>query len=205
MVDFGSWDAGFITTNGNSMAMPGFGQTHTDLVDANGASTGINLLVTDSFYPWWNTSGTTASTIFPASASRDGFYVTATDFGAGAPDPTGGFELQNLDPAYTYDVLLYGSRAGVSDVRESQYTVTGAGIQVLLLNASGNVDNYVVATGVVPDANGKITIDVAAGPNNNHSAQLAYINLVTLTAVPEPASVTLLALGATALLRRRRV
>ncbi len=152
----------------------------TNAIDNNGLATGITLTVTDAFWPGWNQSGITSPTgdaaIFDGLATRDSLFGCTVTFD-GYLEPTAGFTLSGLSttPGVTYTFTFFASRLGVTDNRETAYTVAGANTGVAYLDASNNVANVAVVAGIQPDAGGRITVALSPGPNNNNASGFYYI------------------------------
>ncbi|MBX3740622.1 MAG: hypothetical protein KF712_06500 [Akkermansiaceae bacterium] len=175
-----------------------------DLRDIGNAATGIRLEVTGAFRGV-NNNGATNSTLFPASATGDSFFGHTVASGSfPAPTfPNGQFTLSGLNPSETYNILFYASRTGAGVNRETVYTAIGGnGSQSEALNAT-NTNGSVTVTGLTPDAEGKIVINVGPGANNTTTEKFFYIGAMEITSVPEP-SVALLGAGAAAFLLVRR-
>ncbi|MCA8967443.1 MAG: PEP-CTERM sorting domain-containing protein, partial [Planctomycetes bacterium] len=188
--------------------------THTqdplfNLIDTDGLGTGISLIVTDPFWPGSNTGGTGApggdAAGIPASATADNLFGSLVSFG-GFLEPTGGVTFGGLDAsgATRYDFLFFASRMSVTDVRETQYDLTGANAGMALLDASNNTDNVAWIRGIQADANGEIVLNVTAGPNNTNSNGFYYLGYLQITTVPAPSSIAFFGLGSLAAVRRRR-
>ena len=133
----------------------------------------------------------------PTDLTRDIVYNRATD-GAEV------FSFNNV-PAGTYDLYFY-SVNGFHQSSITQFTITTGGIASdTATNASASTfafeDNYVALDGLSP-VGGTIagTIFDASGIANNGSS----FNGFQLVQLPEPASLSLLALGGVMLLRRRK-
>lgn len=179
--------------------------------DSDNNLTPVGLEITDTFFQIGEPSQlgseapTGAAADYPVDATDDYFFGHVGSFAGADDNPYGEVQLFNLDPNSTYDFTFFGSRTGVNDDREAIYTVTGANTLSGTLNASNNNAEVLTLAGITPDANNEITIGVGVGPNNNNSNGFYYINVMQVDRViPEPASLSLLALGATALLRRTR-
>lgn len=158
-----------------------------NLIDKDAVTTGAVLTVDDSF-DLVNTAGTTspnAAIPFPSSSTRDSFFGEAVAFN-GNTNASGGFTLSGLDTSKFYSFNIFSSRTGVSDNRETQFTVTGATSAVSSLNASNNTALTAYILNIKPDAAGKITFKAEKGPNNNNSNGFFYLNALELITSAQP-------------------
>ncbi len=175
-------------------------------VDDTGASTGINVMVDDSFYLNRNPNGPTTptgdATIFEGSATRDSLFGCMNPF-YGTADPTAGLLFWGLDTQKEYNFTIFASRGTTSDNREAMYTIDGVNSGVAYLDAGNNTGNVAVISGIIPNASGEISLDITAGPSNNNSYGFFYIGAIKMDVVPEPATMSLLLIGAAVALRRR--
>ncbi|WP_428388354.1 PEP-CTERM sorting domain-containing protein [Mucisphaera sp.] len=179
--------------------------------DSNNNLTPVGFEITDTFFQIGEPSslGTTtpggAAASYPGTATDDYFFGHVAAFAGAEPNPLGQFKLFNLDAGNTYDFTFFASRTGVGDIRDAKYTVKGAASASVVLDAANNTDQVAVISGISPDGNGEIFIDVEPGPNNSNTVGFYYLGTleVGINAIPEPASIGLLGLGALALLRRR--
>lgn len=211
-IDFGS--SSTRTTGWNNVTTTTVGVAVANLTDSVAQSTGIQLEITDRF-SGVNTGGTTSATSgFPINATRDSFYGIAEGknfSGFLEDDGNSTIVFSGLAANTTYTFRFYASRAGQTDNRETAYEVVGGNSSTVFLNASSNVSNSVVTTAITPDADGRITLNVSAGPNNNEATNgfyyLGFVEITTASTIPEPSTFAFLAgLVAAALagLRRRR-
>lgn len=194
LFDFGPASA--ITTNGAAPADPlnhwnnitesigtsANGQL-TNLITAGGTPTDIHLVMLSRFNGV-NENGTTTSTAFPGTATRDSLYGNTETFN-NRSNIFPAFKLTQLNPSRTYSFTFYASRTAANDNRETSYTVNGQNSGQAALNAANNVDATVTVPGIVPDTNGDITISLAPTPNNNNSFHFTYLNAMRVDAVPE--------------------
>ena len=96
--------------------------------------------------------------------------------------------LSGLDNSLTYDLLLYGA---TDLVGLSQYTVTGDGAaQTLTLATQNNATETSLFSGIAPNADGVITIDLVSDNTTDLTDRgFAVLNtlIVTTTSIdPEP-------------------
>lgn len=141
---------------------------------------------------------------YPVDATDDYFFGHVTGFAGADPNPLGQFKLFDLDPSLTYDFTFFASRQTVNDTRDATYSVAGSNSLMGSLNASNNNTEVLKLSGISPDANNEIFVDVTPGPNNDNGIGFYYINLMQVDAVPEPGSLLLAGLSGLVLLRRRR-
>jgi len=179
-----------------SVVTSDFGEMY-DLVTTNGTPTTISLRMLSRFNGV-NENGTTGSTRYPASATRDSLYGNTGLFG-GLENVTPVFQVVGLNPGASYSLSFYASRTGVSDNRETRYTVTGSTEQTVDLNVANNVDNVATLAGVAANDLGEITIALTPGPNNSNSGTFfTYLGVMSLQAVADPATRLLFDFGASA-------
>lgn len=92
----------------------------------------------------------------------------------------------------------------MADNRETVYTVTGLNSGSAILNATENVLNIASVSNIIPAA-GAITVALTPSAANNNGNHFTYLNVLRLTAVPEPSRAMLGMTGAAfCLLARRR-
>lgn len=177
-VDFGLWFSGYPFNNlkdpwdpGSDLAAP-----ILNMIDDQGNNTGFALAITDGFSAvndqgaWGNSLG------LPDEVAVDAFWGDMWM-------PDGQITLSNLNRSHRYDLLFYGSRRDVGDNRETVYEVTGANSGSASLNTSNNNSEVAIVTGIIPDAEGNITILTKAGPNNNTPEKFYYLN--SMVVAPE--------------------
>ncbi len=145
----------------------------TNLVTTNGtASTATFQMV--SRFNGANANGATTATVFPTTATQDSLFGNTEAF-SGLANIKPAFKLTGLDPANVYSFTFYGSRTGVTDNRETRYTVTGTVSASADLNAANNTNNIVSVSGVRPTAAGEVTVELNPGPNNNNANHFTYL------------------------------
>lgn len=134
-----------------------------------------------------NGNGTTAG-IFPSGASADSFYGQTGDNLGFTDNGLGRFEFRGLDPSRYYTFTFFASRTNVSDRRDTDFLLSGAGTQTVTLDAANNVSDCVIAHRVSPDASGVIALQVSAGTANNSSKRYYYLGAVRVTVGTKDAS-----------------
>ena len=142
------------------------------LVDSEGNSVEVQILVTQLFDGTADTSGTTESSLFPGSVSGDSLIRNL----GGA-----GFVILGVEGSVdTYDLTFYASDLNANDNRETTYQVTGAASESVTLNPSGNVNETVVVRGMGLDEFGEISVTLSAGPNHSNGNQIIYLGALEL-------------------------
>lgn len=153
-----------------------------NLVTTENVATSVSLVILTRF-GGANTNGTLASPLFPADATRDSLFGNTETFN-GLANVFPSFKLTGLDPMRTYDFTFYASRLGVTDNRETGYTVTGFNSGFIALNATANVDKSVTLTDMVPTAAGEITISLAPTAANNNANHFTYLGVLKIEPTP---------------------
>jgi len=152
------------------------------LTTVDGVATEAGLVMLSRFNGA-NESGTQASSLFAASATRDSLFGNTASFG-GLDNVFPSFQLIGLDPLVAYDLVFYGSRMGASDVRETGYTVVGANSGFAALNPASNVNDYTMVTEIQPDETGAITVSIAPTENNTNSYKFTYLGVLKVGPSP---------------------
>lgn len=203
-VDFGN-QPNTSTTGWNNMVAASI----TGLVDSTGTATGIDIGYAKSGVA--GLSGVGAN--YDSSDTGWAGYP-ATLVGLGIPDTalkdnlffaqengTITFTITGLDSSLTYNFLIYGARGNNGSV-DTTYTITGSNSGFANIGSVlNNNDDYADIQGIAPLGD---TITVVATSINGVSNNGGAINMMTFTSVPEPASLSLLALACSGLLRRHR-
>jgi len=173
-----------------------------DLIATTGTGTGIGLSIVNRFNGNNDIGTTSASAPYPSSATGDSLFGNTEAFGSGEvifPE----FKLTGLVIGQTYNFTFFASRTGVSDNRETKYTISGSTSGNVTLNASNNISNTVIYS-ATPNGSGEIVIKMGPGTNNNNANHFTYLNVLEINTVPEPGSLALAGLGGLLLLRRKR-
>jgi hypothetical protein len=170
----------------------------TDLQYADGTTSAVDFGLTAGFAggqgigaaDWTDDfSGTFG---YPVSATRDTFYANANLPGVVE------FTFSDLATDGTrYDLTVFGALTG--SARPNTIIRVGAVDMAYDPNDPGEV----TFTNLLPDVSGNLSFSVRRADS---SAAAAHINVVTLSevaAIPEPATMSMLTVGALALIRRR--
>jgi lysophospholipase L1-like esterase len=162
------------------------GEAQRGLVSTAGAPTGIDLVVAGGFRAnglrnggLTSPPGALLQTLAVPEATADFFYTETAD------DP-GALTLTGLDPARTYTLRFFASRASDEEIRVTRYVVHGAGApkEVSLTTTGpdvgsggydGNDGVVAVLTGLVPDPWGGLHVDVRKA-----TGRFAYLSLLEL-------------------------
>lgn len=146
------------------------------IVVTNGDATAYSIQMVARFNGA-NTAGSTVSTLYPTTATSDSLFGNTEAF-SGLSNIKPVFKLKGLETGNVYSFTFYGSRAGVTDNRETRYTATGLNSGFADLNASNNTNNTATVAGIRPDTNGEIKIELTPGPNNNNANHFTYLGVM---------------------------
>jgi hypothetical protein len=174
-------DPNFYWNNIGDIAFSSAGQL-TNLVSTENTPSDIDIIMIDRFNGV-NEAGTTASSLYPSNATRDSLYGNTEAFN-GLTSVFPKFKLAGLDATTTYQLTFYASRTGVSDVRETGYTVEGATSDFVALDAANNVEGTVTVYDMKPTAAGEITISIAPTEANNNGNHFTYLGVLRVDAIP---------------------
>ncbi len=143
---------------------------------------------------------------FPAAVA--GFETTALQDSIFANQGTGTnpamrLTIEGLSPAFTYDLLLYGSRANAQGVDQRWSITQGSGPADVDHFSELNDTVVVDWPGVSPNAMGVIEITInSPGPDNLGALALNFGSITEV--VPEPSAALLAGMAGLALVARRR-
>ncbi|MGE3310012.1 MAG: GDSL-type esterase/lipase family protein [Limisphaerales bacterium] len=204
-IDFG--DAAY--SSGLESGVPGGGAEYwnnlTATVGASGAGRIGNLRAADgtrtdaawvmrSRFNGANQNGTTSAAPFPTSATRDSLFGNTETF-SGLANVTPAFEITGLRAGVPHELVFYASRMGVSDNRETRFTVTGSTTATADLNVANNVSGVARVTGVAPGPDGVLAIALSPGPANNNANHFVYLGALRIEEIGESGRVFLVDLG----------
>lgn len=186
------WNNWHLTNGGGTINS---GEHLRNLVRSTGSDTGVRMTMTGGFLPngkapfggLFAPQASFLGELAVETATQDFFYSTANDINdATSDDVPGGFMMEGLNPALTYEFRFLGARAN-PEIRTTRYDVFGANSGQADLTTSGtgigstggdnNDDQVAVISGIRPDACGQVFIDVTL-----IQGTFAYINAMQVTA-----------------------
>ncbi len=178
------------------------------IIDTSNHSTTIGLVMTNSF----DSNGRNNGGLLAPDAGLLGDFAINTATEDYWFESVGGaaIKISGLEPGQMYNLRMFGTRESTS-TRITRYTVTDAnGDQYVDLQTSGagigtggyngNNDTIVGLYNLMSTAAGELDLDVAIVTGG-----YAYLGILEITAVPEPATIVLLLAGSLTLLRRKKI
>lgn len=153
-----------------------------NLVSSLNTTSSISLVIIRPFNGN-NENGTQSGTVYPINATRDSLFGNTESFN-GLTNIFPSIKLTGLDAATKYGFTFYASRTGVSDNRETGYTLTGASSAFAALDPVNNLDTTVSVTNLIPDGAGEIRIDIAPTANNDNGNHFTYLGVLQVDAIP---------------------
>jgi hypothetical protein len=168
LIDFGSASSTQTTGNWNNMTNPLTPSSMTDIIDNTGATSSIDLAITNRFTTFGALGVNTTTGIYPQNVVLDYFYVQNGS--------TSTIKFSSLGSNKTYNFKFFASRAGTG-TRNSEFIINGTSV---VLSAMNNSNNVVSINGVSPDINGEISVTIRP----EGSATYAYLNAVEVTENP---------------------
>lgn len=154
-----------------------------NLVDAEGEYTGISLVLVEEFNSR-NLNGpktTDTDLNIPEDVSSDSYYGNTQGIWQTKEVKQSVVKIEGLDKTKKYNFCFFGSRIGSNNEnRETKHIVKGENEAVAYLDAADNTSQTGCAMGVLPNANGEITITITAGENNNNSYGFYYITAMRI-------------------------
>lgn len=172
LVDFGSsstlspaYNSSTVTPGWNNITKGTAGTGIANLNDTIGASSGIGISITDSFWQTTvgtaNKDGTTSFSRYAATATSDSFFIGTLN---GTTDNSAALHLSGLNQSAVYSVTLYASRmtSDTTSDRTTIYTINGISKSLQVRN---NVSDTIVFSNLKA-VNGSIDITIKMGPNS---------------------------------------
>ncbi|WP_295124218.1 fibronectin type III domain-containing protein [uncultured Chitinophaga sp.] len=151
----------------NYNRVPAVNGAITNMVDENGAGSGVTITQLDAIEGVNALGATTGGNtgIYPDAVMQSSYYD-----GSGAAKR---FRLTGLATDRKYNLVFFGSRSAVVDNRTTDYT---AGGQTVSLNAASNTANTVQINGLSPNASGEIEFSF----KKNSAAVYGYLNALVI-------------------------
>ena len=156
----------------NTNAVISAGSTFSNLTDATGTATGINLKLVQGWVGT-ATSGAVTNTntgVYPDAVMKTFYYDTAST--------AKNVQVSGLSSSRKYDFTFFASRSGNAPSGDNRITYYSIGSQTVSLAASpSNTSKTVQIRGVSPDVNGQIQINI----QRDAGAVWAQINALVIT------------------------
>ncbi|ATB43668.1 hypothetical protein CYFUS_009148 [Cystobacter fuscus] len=173
LIDFGAEPSS--TPGWNNIYFGHTGSELSGLVDSTGVTSGLSLQITDGFWQGWvgayNGAGTTASTLYPATATQDTFFIGTNE---GSTDELARLRISGLAINGTYSLRFYASRM-TDDQTSDRTTLYTVGTQTVELQARNNIDGYAQLSGLAP-THGALDITLTMKPG----AVFGYLGVLEL-------------------------
>lgn len=173
LIDLGAETAP--TPGWNNVHIGQTGRTLTGLVDSTGQASGLTFQITDGFWQGWigayNGTGTTSSSLYPATATQDSFFI---GYHEGSLDASAGLRFSGLSPTGSYTFRFFASRM-TDDLTTDRISVFSLGEQTVELQARNNVNN-VAEFSNVSASNGVVDISLTVKPGSTY----AYLGVIEI-------------------------
>ncbi|MGZ8561211.1 MAG: T9SS type A sorting domain-containing protein, partial [Flavisolibacter sp.] len=153
-------------------ATPAAGRSLSNMVTTEGTVTTTGIALVEGWDAANNTGAVTGnnSGVFPDAVMSTAYYHSSSI--------TKTIRLSGLSPARRYNLIFFGSRAGVNDNRTTMFSASG---QSVTLNAASNTSNTVQINGLVPNSQGNLEFTVAKGSGS----AFAYLNALVIESYVE--------------------
>ena len=155
----------------------------TNAIDSEGNQTTVGLAYSESNGSDSGVAGSARNYAGPFPEALSELPITALQDQIFSRDSPVQLTLSGLDNSLTYDLLLYGA---TDLVGLSQYTVTGDGAaQTLVLATQENATETSLFSGIAPNSNGVITIDLVSDNTTDLTDRgFAVLNTLVVTTAP---------------------
>jgi hypothetical protein len=147
------------------------GSPLTNMIDTGGNTTNVGLKVATSFSGIIGTTGM-ASTTTPLNmtdeVSQSNIFKSASG---------GALSITGLPTANKYKITIFGSRGGLTDVRNVDYVLTGVASNTVTLDVANNAANVAVFDNITTNSEGGLGLVLNFGLNNT---TYTYINAMKI-------------------------
>jgi hypothetical protein len=143
----------------------------TNLIDNGGNTTNVGVKVSVSMSGIIGTTGmasTTTSLNMPNEVSQSNIFKSATG---------GAFSITGLPTNNIYKLSIFGSRGGLTEVRNVDYVLTGAASNTVTLDVTNNATNLAVFDKISTNSEGGLLLTLNFGSGNT---TYTYINALKI-------------------------
>ncbi|GEM_PF-6808834 len=146
----------------------------TNLIDTGGNTTNVGIKVATSFSGIIGTTGmasTTTALNMSDEVSQSNIFKTTSG---------GALSITGLPPANKYKLTIFGSRGGLTEVRNVDYVLTGVASNTVTLDVANNATNVAVFDNITTNSEGGLNLTLNFGLNNT---TYTYINAMKIETV----------------------
>jgi lysophospholipase L1-like esterase len=180
LIDFSSGSTNLSPDPWNNLTDWNVGAKVSQMKNSKNLQTTMGIEVTDRF-SGTNQNGTTTpqgALKMPSSATRDSHFGNIEEW-SGAIEPTGAYRFSGFNKDKEYTFILFASRMGVTDVRETKYKFTGSQVDSVYLSASNN-ESQTVSITVMPKEDGTFDLDLSPGEGNTNAYHFYYMTALKI-------------------------
>lgn len=172
-----SYSTVILPTSWNSILSNSAGTAITKLNDSKGNETPVGLKIVNAFGGLVSSGATETVTNWnmPGYVSQRSYWGNGAGLYNNKQIRSSSFIVSGLYPGQVYDFGMFASVMGITNNRETEYTINGVNEVTCYLNPANNTANIAYACDVIVPESGEVTVTVKSGPNNTDVRKLFHL------------------------------